>query len=61
MQTKEDFFQQKMGDTIFNTDLTNSKIPLQSSFYVSKRLRVSKYLSGESIYMKINLFNIYMF
>ena len=26
------FFWQKMGDTIFNTDLINSKIPLQTSF-----------------------------
>ena len=49
VQTKEDFFQQKMGDTIFNIDLTNLKIPLQTLFCISKRLRISKYLENKSI------------
>ena len=41
VQTKEDFFRQKMGLTIFNIDLTNLKIPLQTSFYIFERLRIS--------------------
>ena len=39
------FFRQKMGLTIFNIDLTNLKIPLQTSFSIFERLRISKYLS----------------
>ena len=54
VQTKEDFFRQKMGDTIFNIDLTNSKIPLQTSFYIYEKLIILKYQSSGSIYMKIN-------
>ena len=41
VQIKEDFFRQKMGLTIFNIDLTNLKIPLQTSFYIFERLRIS--------------------
>ena len=61
MQTKEDFFRQKMGLTNFNIDLTNLKIPLQTLFNIFKWVRILKYLSGESLYMKTCLFDIHMF
>ena len=39
-----------MGLNFFNIDLTNLKIPLQTSFSTFERLRILKYLSKQSIH-----------
>ena len=54
VQSKEDGFWQKMGDTIFNIGLTNLKIPLQTLFYIYKRLSISKYFDIGSTYIHGN-------
>ena len=39
-----------MGFNFFNINLTNLKIPLQTSFSIFERLRILKYLSKQSIH-----------